>query len=351
MTTVLIDSFNRTGANLGTNPSGRWSLTSPGGGLVNDWTLDGQKITNAATMTAASRCLCRFYQTDPGTNNVEVSIRFKRATTAVTYFGIHARSNRSTLTDHARIAFVFNGGQYQLWSYTGLTGGGVLTAPTGPSINDTNWHTFKLRVETTGTTMSLQTWVDGQAIHNIAGLAPVNAGSAYRAAGFEVETPVGFMAATDLLYFDDFTLANLTAAITETEPSLTAETNYPEDTPLASEGAGVGALPINPDFGEVMEEEWPCVETFLEAPHEVTYPRTTRTRKRWTCVHRAVDSTDAQTIKDFLDAKTGASDAFAFTAFDGTTYNVHYLDGSFTFELMAYAVYGKASYVLEEIIL
>lgn len=364
MTIQVIDSFNRTGSNLATNPSGRWELTSPGGGLVNDWSLDGQVCYNASTMTAASRCLVRFKQTDPGTNSLEVSLRMKRATANVTTLGVHVRSNRSTLTDHARIAFLNIGGQFQLRIFSSLTTSGVYPGPSSPVL-DQNWHTYRLRVESvTGSTMRIQAWYDSTQIFNVSGLADQLTSSAYRGAGWEIETPVGFVPANvpqllvppytppvpgDYVYVDDFSLADLTTEDSEDTPTLTAE---PTLTPIAvtDEGAAVGTLPVNPDFGEEMTVAYYTAKADFDAPYVQTFPIKTRGRRRWKCRHAALTAADAATIKTFLDSHAGPELPFNYTAFDGSTYLVRYVEGSFGFSQLAPAVHGQAEYTLIEAI-
>lgn len=360
MTVLLQDAFNRTGANLGSNPVGRWNLPAPGSG-TNDWALDGQAVNSSAT-TTGTRGWARFISPYPGTAYGEIRARLRRATTGVSTevvsCGILAHCDRTTMADVTRIGFHHNNtlSRYELRRYTSydsfVTIATVTEAVAGLVMDnlDREWK-FRVVLQTaSGSNLLLSAWISGIPIfvNYVYPNLLAGADSNNSAPGFETLRDTG---SGGNLYVDNFEFDDLAESAVEVEPSLTSEATL---TPVApgTEGTATGTTPVTPDFGELVTERYFVNRVETEAGYQVTWAAFQDRRRLWRVVHNSLLASELTTLDAFLVSHNGAATPWTYDTPEGSTAKVYFVDSTFAFTRLPSPTSGavyRCEYIVEEV--
>lgn len=354
MTVTVQDSFNRTGANLGSNPSGRFSIP------VGDFALDGQVALTDSTVAASTSPFAFAYGLNPGVNYGEWRVTAARGTAQVKAIGVLARCHISAVVyDRYWFGWTNESGteKFELRIYSSTTLyllQNTITAASLGITGDLNAHVFKLRITRHGTSnmIDIVAKYDGYTVFNIVAatdfLTALGA-SAYRTPGFQCTTSSAWVGGTDFATFDLVQFDDLETPTTETAPALVAEPTLSAST-LAGETTGiVGLTQIDPDHGEIVDERYFVNRARSEAGYETTFAKFTIGRRLWRVRWTTISTTDlASVLAALYGTSNGTYTYYPYPAPDGTTYKTRFVDGTVNQEQVAPNVYNLDA-VLEEL--
>lgn len=373
MSLELIDSFSRSGANLGSNPTGRWNIPAPGGALVSDFKLDGQYATTPTTVTASTLVWAHFYAPSIGRNVGEWGCLAIRGTIQVKAIGVIARAAEDTV-NRERYWFGFTNetgvDRFELRLYTAFSTYISVTTPVNMSSvglsADLAWHKFTVRFTAgTGSLVNILCKYDSTIVFNLVNVVDTLTGlgfTTYRAPGIQYLTSsawisLGFttpgpgpVTGTDFASFDDAYYDNLIAPIVDPAPTLEAEPTF---TPVAigGEADDVGsAIPLNPDYGEEVTEVFNSVTLRTESSWPVSWPLATRGRRYFSLKWGVIDALSTLGVAIFQQDNLGQVRAFSYVGPDDATYLVHILSETIEFQQVAPNVFTDVSAIFEELI-
>lgn len=359
MTVLLADGFNRTGANLGANPAGRWNLPAPGAG-TNDWTLDGQSAKSTA-VTSSTRGWARFISPDAGVKYGEVRARLRRSSSSIDVSGLVMHADRSTMADVTRLAFVHvnTASRYELRHYTAYDTATTIAYVTEATVGltmDTTDRPWRFRVQqlgaSTSTTLKLSGWISGIPIF-VDVVWPdflASADTNNRAPGFEVKhTTAG--SSSVYLAVDEFEFDDLATPVTYAAPSLDAEDPLAATT-MADEGTASGSTPVTPDFGELITEKYFVNRTETEAGYQVTWSRFQHKRRLWRVHHNSLTASELTTLRAFFASHVAGVTPWTYDTPEGGTAAVCLIDGTLEVERIpsgSGAPVYRVAYSIEEV--
>lgn len=354
MTTVLIDSFNRTAANLATSPTGRWSVQLLSGTTA-AFAVDGQSAYSASTWTSNTRGAALWIGTDPGVNHGRWRARLRRSTTDITLIGLVFRSNNDDPSIHDRLFFGYDlaSSGYVLRRYSSSTTIAINYGTSAATL-DTDWHLFEATMTAMGPgTVRIVAKVDGVQIFSVlvGDIQTTVSATERRGFGFELASVSGggWSAAADIAYCDSIEFDDLATGSAEFTPTLTAEpTLTPVSVSTEVDDLDVTGFPVAPDWQEEQTSTYLVDEAPTDADYVATWSRTTTVRRSWRLTWSVLNATDYGALQAFLE--TNLHRAFPYTAYDGSIINVTVLDGSFVYDLISVGVYGNVSMIIEEAI-
>lgn len=386
MTVQMIDAFNRTGSNLGSNPTGRWSVQKTYGTTA-DFQLDGQSARTSSTWTHTTGAMALFIGVNPGVNQGTVTGRLKRDTTDVIKIGIVWRGNRTTPTTHSRLFFGYETASsgLVLRFYTASTVSSLLLPAVAQSL-DTNWHTYS--ITTTGTVpaigfplMSINCKFDGVTVFqtlNIVDQFTNNSTTAWRAMGFEFDATSTFLTyptasppipdwdanPTALTYQNVAPFANLPTPdvgrcdylqfddditpVVDEEPELDATPSLtPVSVTLEADSGTSDELPVTPDFGEELTIAFNVAQFATNADYVVTFTRDLNGRKTYRVGYQTMSEANYDLLLQFF---TDYADVpFKYTDSEGIQCFVMFASNSLSFTRSADGVYTDINFLLVEI--
>jgi hypothetical protein len=153
----------------------------------------------------------------------------------------------------------------------------------------------------------------------------------------------------DYVMIDDFTISDLTTPDAEAAYAATAEPT-PSAITITDEGTAATTLSIAPDWGEEITIRYETNIAEVETSAVVTFAGVTAKRRQFRVRWSVLSSSDATTLKAFLQARASDAAPFNFAAADGVTYAVRCIDQSFTLTQLAPSVYSMAEAVFEEVL-
>jgi len=353
MTVIIQDSFNRTGANLGSNPSGRWNIP------VGDFTVNGQVAATDSTVTASTSPWAHFYAPSVGTKYGESRIQAIRGTTQVKAIGVVARASTIT-SDRARYWFGWTNEsgteKFELRLYstnTAYTVVGTVNASTLSITGDLAWHTYAIRIIASGSLINITCKYDTTTclvLNNQSDPLGVVVPASYQP-GFQLTTSSTWTSGTDYAQFDLSQFDDLATPSIESAPTLTSE---PALTPISVtaevDSLFTGATFPPPDFGEQITERFWVNRARSEAGYETTFAKYTTGRKMWRVQWTTISPSDLGILQTYNRsvATSTAQAVFNYAAPDGITYTTSFVEGTLSFEQLAPNVYN-ASAVFEEL--
>jgi len=371
MTTVIIDSFNRTAADLAASPVGRWSVQLLSGTTA-AFSIDGQSARTADSWTHSTRGAALWIGTDPGVNHGRWRARLRRNTTDVKIVALIFRSNNDDPTIHDRYFFGYDSAAsgYALRRYAGSTSIAI-THGTSAVTLDTDWHLYEASMTSVGGgNVAIVCKVDGVTIFSVVTPDFQTTVSATERRGMGIEfsstttsadwdpTPTiaeypppmfPTLPEADIAYCDSIEFDDLVTGSAEFTPMLTAEpTLTPVSVSTEVDDLDVTGFPVAPDWQEEQTSTYLVDEAPTDADYVATWSRTTTVRRSWRLTWSVLNATDYGALQAFLE--TNLHRAFPYTAYDGSIINVTVLDGSFVYDLISVGVYGNVSMIIEEAI-
>lgn len=354
MTVELLDSFNRTGANLGSNPSGRWNIP------VGDFTLNGQVAATDSTIVLSTSPWAHFYAPAVGSKYGESRVSAIRGTAQVKAIGVIARASTITI-DRARYWFGWTNEsgteKFELRLYstsTAYTVVGTVNASTLSITGDLAWHTYAIRiVNSTGSLINITCKYDTTTclvINNVSDPLGVVVPASTQP-GFQLTTSSTWASATDYAQFDNCSWDDLATPTVAVAPALTTEAAL---TPVAlsSETDTTASYPhVAPDWGEEIEEDQAAnISPRSEAGYRTSFAKYTRGRRRWSVGWSILSAADATDLALHFIASQGGVAYFDYDAPDGVTYTVRFLTSSIPLDAVSSTAFAGVTAVLEEVI-
>lgn len=353
MTVIIEDSFNRTGANLGSNPAGRWNIP------VGDFTVNGQITQTDTTVALSTSPWAHFYAPSVGTKYGESRVQGLRGTAQVKAIGVVARASTIT-SDRPRYWFGWTNEsgteKFELRLYTTNTAYTVIATVNASTLaitGDLLWHTYAIKITSAGTNLinisckydtTLCLVANGQ-IDVLGVVIPPS----YQP-GFQLTTSSTWAGATDYAQFENAQFDDLAVPVIESAPVATTEAALTITAVTREDGGvSVGYAEVTPDFGEVITERFFVNRSRSDAGYETTYLRFSVGRKMWKVKWDTISSSDLATLEQLqIDLAQGAYPYYPYASPDGATYYVRFVDDTFSRVQVAPNVYNCEA-VFEEV--